>query len=173
MRNETLLRALQESMRKLNENGISGATKIAQLRDKAEQARLAIETTMMEQSEAAREHQRISAEATALRNHVSELVRLRAEPVLISTLEDELEDLTAVSSRPRAIEALRARVLTSSESLEAGKAELEASDDPQKANRPDDETARASGEGGACLISAIELAERKALYRCGSHWGCV
>ena len=129
MRNETLLRALQESMRKLNENGISGATKIAQLRDKAEQARLAIETTMMEQSEAAREHQRISAEATALRDHVSELVRLRAEPVLISTLEDELKDLDRRElETTQQIEALRARVRTLSESLEAGKAELEASE---------------------------------------------
>lgn len=129
MRNETLLRALQESMRKLNQNGISDATKIAQLRDKAEQARLAIETTMMEQSEAAREHQRISAEATALRDHVSELVRLRAEPVLISTLEDELKDLDRRElETTQQIEALRARVRTLSESLEAGKAELEASE---------------------------------------------
>ena len=50
MRNETLLRALQENMRKLTETGIDCAAKIAQLREKAEQARLGIEAIMMQQS---------------------------------------------------------------------------------------------------------------------------
>jgi len=129
MRNETLLRALQESMRKLTESGINGATNIAQLRDKSEQARLEIETAMMQQSQAAREHEQISAEAKALRDHVSELVRLRADPVLISTLEDELKDLDRHEGETRQqVEALRARVRALGESLEAIKAELEASE---------------------------------------------
>lgn len=129
MRNETLLRALQESMRKLTENGINGAADVAQLRDKVEQARLAIETAMMQQSQTVREHEQISAEAKALRDHVSELVRLRADPVLISTLEDELKDLDRHEGEARQrVEALRARVRALGESLEAGKAELETSE---------------------------------------------
>jgi len=120
---------LQESMRKLTESGINWATNIAQLRDKVEQARLAIETAMMQQSQAAREHEQISAEAKALRDHVSELVRLRADPVLISTLEDELKDLDRREGETRQqVEALRARVRALGESLEAVKAELEASE---------------------------------------------
>ncbi len=42
MRNETLLLARQEKMGKLTENSIDCATKIAQLPEKAEQARLGI-----------------------------------------------------------------------------------------------------------------------------------
>ena len=72
MRNETLLRALQEGMRKLTENGIDCATKVAQLREKAEQARLGIEAVMMQHSNAARKHEEISAEAKALREHVND-----------------------------------------------------------------------------------------------------
>lgn len=129
MRNETLLRALQEAMRKLTENGINGATNIAQIRDKVEQARLAIETAMMQQSGAAREHEQISAEAKALRDHVSELVRLRADPVLTSILEDELKDLDRRDGETKQqIEALRARVRALGGSLEALKAELEANE---------------------------------------------
>jgi chromosome segregation ATPase len=120
-------------MRRLNENGIDGATRITQLRNQVEQAQLAIETAMMQQSQAAREREQIFAEAKALRDHVSELARLRADSVLISTLEDELKDL---DRRERETtqqgEELRARVRTLGESLEAVKAELEASEDARK-----------------------------------------
>ncbi|HVA41018.1 MAG TPA: hypothetical protein VNF49_10160 [Candidatus Binataceae bacterium] len=133
MRNETLLRALQESMRKLTENGINGATDIAQLRDKGEQARLAIETAMMQQSEAARAHEQIAAEAKALRDHVSELARLRADPVLISTLEDELKDLDRQERETKQqAEALGARVLALGGSLETVKTELGASEEAHR-----------------------------------------
>ena len=139
MRNETLLRALQESMRKLTENGINAATNIAQLRYKVEQARLAIETAMKQQSEAARVHQQMATEAKALRDHVSELVRLRAHPILISTLEDELKDLDRRERETtQQVEALGGRVRALGESLETVKTELEAGEEAHR--RSSDQT---------------------------------
>ena len=85
-KNETLLRALQESMRKLTDSGIHGAVNVAQLREKAEQARRDIEASMRQQSAATREHERVCAEAKALRYHVDELVHLRTDPVVLPLL---------------------------------------------------------------------------------------
>ena len=128
-KNETLLRALQESMRKLTDNGIHGAVNVAQLREKAEQARRDIEASMRQQSAATREHERVCTEAKALRDHVDELVRLRTDPVLVSTLQDELNDLSRQEGETRQeAETLGARVRTMSEALAALKTELETSE---------------------------------------------
>ena len=125
-KNETLLRALQESMRKLTDSGIHGAVNVAQLREKAEQARRDIEASMRQQSAATREHERVCAEAKALRDHVDELVRLRTDPVLVSTLQDEVNDLKRQETETKQeAETLGARVRAMSEALEAVKAELE------------------------------------------------
>jgi chromosome segregation ATPase len=133
MRNETLLRALQEKMRKLTENSIDFATKIAQLRDKAEQARLGIEAVMMQQSNAARGHEEVAAEAKTLRDHVNDLVRGRADPVLISALEDELKDLEKHEHEAnQQVDGLRDRVRALGEPLAAVKAELEASEETHR-----------------------------------------
>jgi chromosome segregation ATPase len=124
--NETLLRALQESMRKLTDSAIRGAANVAQLREKAEQSRRDIEASMSQQSAATREHERVCAEAKALRDHVDELVRLRTDPLLVSTLQDELKDLNRQESETRQeAEMLGARARTMSEALESLKAELE------------------------------------------------
>jgi predicted nuclease with TOPRIM domain len=127
--NETLLRALQESMRKLTDSGIHGAVNVAQLREKAEQSRRDIEACMRQQAAATREHERVCAEAKALRDHVDELMRLRADPVLVSTLQDELNDLKRQETETKQeAETLRARVRAMSEALEAVKAELATSE---------------------------------------------
>lgn len=127
--NETLLRALQESMRKLTDSAIHCAVNVAQLREKAEQARRDIEASVRQQSAATREHERVCAEAKALRDHVDELVRLRTDPVLVSTLQDELKDLNRQESETKQeTEALGARVRAMSAALEALKAELETSE---------------------------------------------
>jgi chromosome segregation ATPase len=133
MRNETLLRALQEKMRKLTETGIDCAAKIAQLREKAEQARLGIEAVMMQQSNAARGQEEIAAEAKVLRDHVNDLARGRTDPALMSALEDELKDLERrAREASQQIEGLRNRVRPMSDALAAAKAELEASEESHR-----------------------------------------
>jgi len=124
--NETLLRALQESMRKLTDSAIHGAVNVAQLREKAEQSRRDIEAGLKQQSAAIRQHEQVCAEAKALRDHVDELVRLRTDPFLVSTLQDELKDLSRQEMETKQeAETLKARVRAMSEALEAIKAELE------------------------------------------------
>lgn len=130
MENETLLRALQEGMRKLTENGITCAGGIAQLREKAKHARLAIDAVMEEESAAVQEHERIAKEAKALRDHVADLVRGRADPALISTLEDELKDLDSMQREAnQQVEALRTRVRALGDPLKAIKVQLEAGEE--------------------------------------------
>ena len=127
MENETLLRALQEGMRKLTENGIAFTSGITQLREKAEQAQLAIDEVTEEQSAAVQEHERVAKEAKVLRDHISGLVRNRADSILISTLEDELKDLDKMEREAnQQVEALKMRVRGLNDSLNALKAELEA-----------------------------------------------
>jgi chromosome segregation ATPase len=133
MRNETLLRALQEKMRKLTENGIDCAGKIAQLREKAEQARLGIEAVTMQQSNAARGHEEIAAEAKVLRDHVNGLIRDRTDPVLISALEDELKDLERREREAnQQVQGLRDRVRALGDPLAAIKTELEANEETHR-----------------------------------------
>jgi len=130
MENETLLRALQEGMRKLTENGITYTVSTAKLRESAEQARLGIEATMAQKSQTVEEHHRIAAEAKALRDHLSELVRCHADPTLISTLGDELKDLDSRQREAnRQVEALTARLRALDEHLKAANAELEAAEE--------------------------------------------
>jgi chromosome segregation ATPase len=133
MKNETLLRALQERMRKLTENGIDCAAKIAQLREKSEQARLGIETLTMQQSKAARGHEELVAEANALQIHVNDLLRGRTDPILISSLEDELKDLERHEREAnQQIEGLQERARALGATLAAVKAELEASEETHR-----------------------------------------
>jgi len=133
MRNETLLRALQERMRKLTENGIDCAAKIAQLREKSEQARLGIEALTMQQSKAARGHEELVAEAKALQIHVNDLLRGRTDPILISALEDELKDLERHEREAnQQIEGLQERARALGATLAAVKAELEAGEETHR-----------------------------------------
>ena len=99
---------------------------VAQLREKAEQSRRDIEASLRQQSAAIREHERVCAEAKALHDHVDELVRLRTDPFLVSTLQDELKDLNRQETETKQeAETQKARVRAMSGALDAVKAELE------------------------------------------------
>lgn len=133
MENESLLRTLQEAMRKLTENGIACAARITQLREKAEQAQLAIDTATVQDVAAVHEHARISKEVKALREHVDALSRDRADATLIATLGDELKDLENRQHQvSQQVEALRARCLAMAEPLKAIKAELAAAEEDHR-----------------------------------------
>jgi chromosome segregation ATPase len=133
MENESLLRTLQEAMRKMTENGIACATRIAQLREKAAQAQLAIDTITAQELAAVHEHARIGKEAKALREHVNSLVRGRADATLTATLEDELKDLENRQNQANEqVEALRARSVALVEPLKAVKAELAAAEEDHR-----------------------------------------
>ncbi|HVB80689.1 MAG TPA: hypothetical protein VNE82_12185 [Candidatus Binataceae bacterium] len=133
MDNETLLRTLQEAMRKLAESGSACATSITQLRERAEQARLAMDSVAEQELSAVQEHERIVRETKALRGHISDLVRSRADFTLIATLEDELKDLDNTGRQAdQRVEALRARARALGEPLKAIKSELEASEESHR-----------------------------------------
>jgi chromosome segregation ATPase len=133
MENESLLKTLQEAMRKLTENGIACAANIAQLREKAEQAKLAIDSVTAQELAAVHDHERIAKEAKALRDHVSDLTRGRADSTLIATLEDELKNLDDRQREAnQQVEALRARSRALSEPLRAIKTELDTGEEAHR-----------------------------------------
>jgi hypothetical protein len=120
-------------MRKLTESGITYTASMAKLREKAEQAQLAIDVVMAQESAAIQKHERIATEAKALRDHISDLVRGRADSALISTLEDELKDLDGMQREANLqVGALRVRVRALGEPLNAIKAELEVGEEAHR-----------------------------------------
>jgi chromosome segregation ATPase len=133
MANESLLKTLQEAMRKLTESGIACAAKITQLRERAAQAQLEIDTITVQDLAAVHEHARSVKEAKALREHVDDLVRGHADSTLIATLEDELKDLeNRQGQTSQQVEALRARSLALAEPLKAIKGELTAAEEAHR-----------------------------------------
>lgn len=93
MINETLLRALQERMRKLTGASTTYAVRNAELRAAVERARLIEATEVVQQTETVRESERLMEEIKELREHINDLVRSREDPALISGLKAELAEL--------------------------------------------------------------------------------
>jgi chromosome segregation ATPase len=123
MISETLLRALQEGMRKLTEASSTYALRIVELRAAVERARLAESTEAAQEAAAARESERLPDELKALREHIDELIRGREDPAMISGLQEVLKDLESTQHEVhRQLERLRSR---GREALESATAELE------------------------------------------------
>jgi organic radical activating enzyme len=93
MISETLLRALQERMRKLTGASSTYAVRNAELRAAVERARLIEATEAVRQTETVRESERLMEEIKELRDHINDLVCSRGDPALISGLKAELAEL--------------------------------------------------------------------------------
>jgi DNA repair exonuclease SbcCD ATPase subunit len=101
MISETLLRALQERMRKLTGTSLTYAVRNAELRAALERARLTDATETVREAEAVRESERLMEEIKELRDHINDLIRGREDPALVSGLKEELTEL---ESRRREID---------------------------------------------------------------------
>ena len=93
MISETLLRALQERMRKLSEASSGHAVRDAELRAAVERARLTDASETAREAAAVRECERLLDEIKELRDHINDLSRSREDPVLVSGLKEELTEL--------------------------------------------------------------------------------
>jgi DNA repair exonuclease SbcCD ATPase subunit len=93
MISETLLRALQERMRKLTAASSTYALRSAELRAALERARLEEASEAALEAEAVRESERLGEEIKALSDHISDLLRNGEDPALVSGLTEELAEL--------------------------------------------------------------------------------
>jgi chromosome segregation ATPase len=93
MISETLLRALQERMRKLTGASSTYAVRNAELRAALERAKLTEASEAVRETEAVQESERLVEEIKALRDHINDLLRSREDPALISGLTEELAEL--------------------------------------------------------------------------------
>ena len=93
MISETLLRALQERMRKLTGASSTYAVRNAELRAALERAKLTEASEAVRETEAVQESERLVEETKALRDHINDLLRSREDPALISGLTEELAEL--------------------------------------------------------------------------------
>ena len=93
MINETLLRALQERMRKLTEASSTYAVRNAELRAAVERAKLTDAEEAAQEAAAMEESAQLAGEVRALRDHVDQLLRDRADRELVAGLQEELSEL--------------------------------------------------------------------------------
>jgi chromosome segregation ATPase len=101
MISETLLRALQERMRKLTGTSSACAVRSAELRAALERARQTETTDAAREAASVRESETLMEEIKELRDHINDLIRGREDPGLISGLKEEL---TEMESRRREID---------------------------------------------------------------------
>jgi hypothetical protein len=84
MINETLLRALQERMRKLTEASSTYAVRDAELRTAVERAKLTDAEEAVQEAAVIEESAQLAGEISALRDHVEHLLRDRADRELVA-----------------------------------------------------------------------------------------
>jgi chromosome segregation ATPase len=126
MISETLLRTLQERMRKLSEASSGHAVHDAELRAAVERARLTDASETAREAAAVRERERLLDEIKELRDHINDLSRSREDPVLVSGLKEELTELeTRRLESDQQLEQLRAH---RHETLENAIRELESAE---------------------------------------------
>jgi hypothetical protein len=123
MINETLLRALQERMRKLSAESSEYAVRDAELRAAVERARLDDASEAERETATGEACEGLLGEIKELRNHIDGLVRDGEDPTLISGLKEELTELeTRRLEIGQELELLRAH---RHQALENALAELE------------------------------------------------
>src|SRR5215469_11896278 len=93
MINETLLRALQERMRKLTDASFTHAVRNAELRAALERAKLTDAEEAALEAAATEASKQLADEICALRDHVNDLIRGHADGTLIAGLDAELSEL--------------------------------------------------------------------------------
>jgi hypothetical protein len=126
MISETLLRTLQERMRKLSEASSGHAVHDAELRAAVERARLTDASETAREAAAVSDCERLLDEIKELRDHINDLSRSREDPVLVSGLKEELTELeTRRLESDQQLERLRAH---RHETLENAIRELESAE---------------------------------------------
>lgn len=93
MISETLLRALQERMRKLSTESSAYAVRDAELRAAVERARVTDAAESAREAVAVGESAQLADEVRALRDHVNDLSRGGQDLVLVAGLKEELSEL--------------------------------------------------------------------------------
>jgi hypothetical protein len=98
MISETVLRTLQERMRKLLDASAAYAERDAELRAAVERARLTDPSETARESAAASERDRLIDEKQNLHDHINDLIRSGEDPALVSDLKEELAELESKRS---------------------------------------------------------------------------
>ncbi len=93
MRSETLLRALQERMRKLTDASSAYAVRDAELRAAVERARMTDAAEAAQEASAVAESHQLADEIRVLHDHIENLARGREDPILVEGLKEELSEL--------------------------------------------------------------------------------
>lgn len=93
MISETVLRTLQERMRKLLDASAACAARDAELRAAVERARLTDPNETAREAAALAESERLMEARRALQDHINEAIRIGQDPALISDLKEELTEL--------------------------------------------------------------------------------
>lgn len=101
MISETVLRTLQERMRRLLEISAAYAARDAELRAAVERARLTEPSETTREAAAVRDSERLMEEKKDLQDHINDLIRSGQDPALVSDLKEELAEL---ESRRREID---------------------------------------------------------------------
>src|SRR5215831_10605671 len=93
MISETLLRALQERMRKLTDASSAYAAQDAELRASLERAKLNDAAEPAQEAAAVEESRQLTEQIHALRDHVNDLIHNNADAVLVAGLKEEVSEL--------------------------------------------------------------------------------
>lgn len=119
MISETVLKTLQERMRRLLELSAACAARDAGLRAAVERARTTEPSETAWEAAAVRDSERLMEEKRDLQDHINELIRIGQDPALVSDLKEELVEL---ENRRREIDQ---RIEQSRPTLENALRELE------------------------------------------------
>jgi len=110
MIDETLLRALQERMRRLTGASSTYAVRDAELRAAVERAKMTETEEAAQEAAIMEESVQLTGVIRALRNHVDHLLSDRADAALIAGLQEELSELeNERTGLERRVEELRSR----------------------------------------------------------------
>ena len=112
MISETLLRALQERMRKLTGASSIYAVRNAELRAALERARLTEATEAIRETEGIRESERLMEEIKELRDHINALLRSRKIPPLFQASRKNWRNWKADGVRSITRSNNRGRIVT-------------------------------------------------------------
>ena len=93
MISETLLRALQERMRKLTDASSAYAAQDAELRASLERAKLNDAAEPGQEAAAVEESRQLTEQIHALRDYVNDLIHNNADAVLLAGLKEEVSEL--------------------------------------------------------------------------------
>jgi len=124
MISETVLRTLQERMRRLLEISAAYAARDADLRAAVERARLTEPSGTAREAAAVRDSEKLMEEKKYLQDHINDLIRSGEDPALVSDLKEELAELESRRREiDKQIEQSRSPLESAIRELESGEQE--------------------------------------------------